>query len=67
LGRGPKWVARRSRLQEVALALATTDDDLAEVANRLGYTDQAHLTRDFRAVAGVTPGQHRRELRARPR
>ncbi len=67
LGRGPKWVARRSRLQEVVLALATTDDDLAEIASRLGYTDQAHLTRDFRAVAGVTPGQHRRELRARPR
>ena len=67
LGRGPKWIARRTRLQEVALALATTDDDLAEVANRLGYTDQAHLTRDFRSVAGIAPGQHRQELRTRSR
>lgn len=66
LGRGPKWVARRTRLQALALALATTDEDLAELASRLGYTDQAHLTRDFRAVAGLTPSQHRRELRTRP-
>ncbi|MGQ7296407.1 helix-turn-helix domain-containing protein [Quadrisphaera sp. KR29] len=63
LGRGPKWVARRVRLQEVALALASTDEGLAEMASRLGYTDQAHLTRDFRAVAGISPGQHRRTVR----
>lgn len=63
LGHGPKWVSRRVRLQEVALALATrADDDLARIAADLGYTDQSHLTGDFRAVAGVTPSRYRRDL-----
>ena len=63
LGHGPKWVSRRVRLQEVALALATkTDDDLSAIAAELGYTDQSHLARDFRAVAGVAPSTYRRDL-----
>lgn len=66
LGRGPKWVSRRIRLQEVARVLAdeAADPDLASLAHALGYTDQAHLTRDFREVAGITPGAYRRELSA---
>ncbi len=63
LGHGPKWVSRRVRLQEVALALATRpEDDLADIAADLGYTDQSHLASDFRAVAGVTPSRYRRDL-----
>ncbi|WP_210481265.1 helix-turn-helix domain-containing protein [Naasia sp. SYSU D00948] len=63
LGRGPKWVSRRIRLQEVARVLAVEPDaDLAVLAAELGYTDQAHLIRDFRDVAGVTPGAYRRSL-----
>lgn len=63
LGRGPKWIGRRIRLQEVALALATRDDDLATIAAELGYADQAHLTSDFRATTDITPGAYRRDLR----
>jgi AraC-like DNA-binding protein len=29
----------------------------AQLAQDLGYSDQAHLTRDFRAVTGVSPGE----------
>ncbi|GAA4371371.1 helix-turn-helix domain-containing protein [Agromyces bauzanensis] len=69
VGHGPKWISRRIRLQEVALALATRPDaSLAAIAAELGYADQSHLTADFRAVAGITPGGYRRrltELRAR--
>ena len=32
---------------------------LAEVATRLGFADQAHLTRWFRRYYGVTPGAYR--------
>ena len=31
-----------------------------EVAHRLGYADHAHLTREFRAVLGITPSRYRR-------
>lgn len=63
LGHGPKWLSRRIRLQEVALALATRPaDDLAAIAADLGYADQSHLARDFRAVTGVTPGAYRRAI-----
>lgn len=63
LGQGPKWVARWIRLQEVARALATASPDLAAVAAELGYTDQAHLTRDFTAAVGTAPGAYARSLR----
>lgn len=64
LGRGPKWVSKRIRLQEVARALASADaPDLAALAAQLGYADQAHLTADFRTTAGTTPGAYARDLR----
>ncbi|WP_315093189.1 helix-turn-helix domain-containing protein [uncultured Cellulomonas sp.] len=64
LGIGPKQAARRLRLQEAARAIAVHgDDELAAVAVQLGYTDQAHLTSDFRTATGTTPGTYRRTLR----
>lgn len=64
LGIGPKQVARRLRLQEVARAIVMpTGDDLAQIAIRLGYSDQAHLTTDFRMATGLTPGAYRSQLR----
>lgn len=60
LGHGPKWISRRIRLQEAALALAIRPvDELAAIATELGYTDQSHLTRDFRATTGITPDADR--------
>jgi AraC-like DNA-binding protein len=62
-GHGPKWISRRIRLQEVALALQTRPDTgLATIAAEIGYTDQSHLAADFRAVAGITPSEYRRRL-----
>jgi len=29
---------------------------LAELALRLGYADQAHMTRELKTLAGITPG-----------
>jgi AraC-like DNA-binding protein len=33
---------------------------LAEVATAVGFTDQSHLNRHFKALVGVTPGQYAR-------
>lgn len=33
---------------------------IAEVATRLGYSDQAHFTRRFKQFQGVTPGKYQR-------
>jgi len=55
VGLSPKAVIRRHRLQEVALQVERGDaPDLADLAYRLGYADQSHLARDFRAVTGLT-------------
>ncbi|WP_374970852.1 helix-turn-helix domain-containing protein [Terrabacter sp. BE26] len=57
IGLGPKWLIRRRRLQEAADRLRDTDAELAGIAVDLGYADQAHFTRDFRTVTGLTPGE----------
>jgi AraC-like DNA-binding protein len=64
IGVGPNDVARRIRVQEVARRLSTREAStgLAALAAELGYVDQAHLTNEFRRVAGVTPGRYAREL-----
>lgn len=61
LGHGPKWLSRRIRLQDVARALVLRpDEELGVLAADLGYTDQSHLTRDFRTATGITPDAYRR-------
>lgn len=57
VGVSPKRVIRRFRLHEALDVLARGEDEaLATLAARLGYTDQAHLTRDFAELVGVPPG-----------
>lgn len=64
VGKGPKWLIQRVRLQQAALLLLTDDRDVADLAAELGYADQAHLTADFRRVSGWTPGRYRRVVRS---
>jgi AraC-like DNA-binding protein len=59
VGVSPKWVMRRARLHEAALcADAGGDVDWATLAADLGYSDQAHLTRDFTATLGMPPSRY---------
>ncbi|WP_408897383.1 helix-turn-helix domain-containing protein [Nocardioides sp. R1-1] len=58
IGLSPKWLVQRRRLHDAAdLLRAGEHVDLARVAADLGYADQAHFTRDWRAVTGLTPGE----------
>lgn len=63
LGLTPKWLIRRRRLHEAVGRLQRSEVDLATLATDLGYTDQAHLTRDFRTATGTTPGQFAAQFR----
>jgi AraC-like DNA-binding protein len=57
IGLTPRWLIQRRRLHEAAGRLREHPGSLADVAAELGYADQAHFTRDFRRVTGLTPGQ----------
>jgi transcriptional regulator GlxA family with amidase domain len=56
VGLSPK---RYGRVRRVVRAIADRSGGLAQVAASAGFADQAHLTREVRAIVGVTP----RELR----
>jgi AraC-like DNA-binding protein len=59
VGASPGWVIRRYRLHAAAEQLtAYPPADVRAVAWELGYADQAHFIRDFRATIGVTPGAY---------
>jgi AraC-like DNA-binding protein len=58
-------VLARYRLQDAAALIDAGEvDDLAALAADLGWFDQAHFSRDFRAVVGVPPSAYLQ--RARP-
>jgi AraC-like DNA-binding protein len=60
LGVGPKWVLARYRMHDVVAALdAGHEGSLADLAAAHGWYDQAHFTRDFKALVGVTPARYR--------
>jgi AraC-like DNA-binding protein len=64
VGVGPKWVLQRYRLHEALAQLhAGAQTDWSQFALGLGYYDQAHFVRDFRALVGRTPARYARERR----
>jgi AraC-like DNA-binding protein len=64
VGVSPKWVIQRYRLHEAAEQLATGETvNQAGLALSLGYSDQAHFVRDFKAMVGVSPAAYARAAR----
>ena len=60
-GMTPKCYSRLQRFQNV-LKQASRDGrkpDWARIAADGGYTDQAHLTHEFKGFSGITPGAYR--------
>lgn len=60
VGVAPLRVLRRYRLQDATAALEAGERDLAGLAAELGWADQAHFTREFTTVIGVSPDRYRR-------
>lgn len=61
VGVGPKWVINRYRLHEALERLAQGGEvDWAQLALDLGYFDQAHFIRDFKALVGRPPADYAR-------
>jgi AraC-like DNA-binding protein len=58
-GLAPKLAARVARFDRARRMISSTPPlvSLAQVAAVCGYYDQAHLTHDFVALAGCTPGR----------
>ena len=64
VGVNPKWVIQRYRLHEAAEQLAASaTTNQSELALSLGYSDQAHFIRDFKAIVGVSPAAYARQSR----
>jgi len=53
---------RLRRLTCLSLALRRGNSPLAMLAAEFGYCDQSHMTCEFRAAFGVSPGRYRREF-----
>ncbi|MGE4298839.1 MAG: AraC family ligand binding domain-containing protein [Desulfovibrionaceae bacterium] len=61
LGLSPHDYLTQTRVY-AARALLKGPDRLADVAARVGFADQSHLTRQFKRLVGVTPGDCRRMM-----
>lgn len=58
-GISPQQYLRRLRMQTSCQLLVSTRLALAQVADRCGFSDQSHFTRDFKSLTGVTPRAYR--------
>ena len=70
VGIGPKWVIQRYRLHEAIERLADGTDDASDTpvawarfAQELGYFDQAHFIKDFKALVGRSPADYVQHLK----
>ena len=62
-GSAPKRFLAAQRFRRSFYEVATGGDGLSAIASDLGFSDQAHLTREFQRHAGVTPGAFRQAWR----
>jgi AraC-like DNA-binding protein len=53
------------RVQRAELMMATSGESLARIAFACGLSDQAHFSRIFRSIVGVSPSDWRRNREAR--
>jgi AraC family L-rhamnose operon transcriptional activator RhaR len=62
VGSTPLGWLTRSRAEQFAVALLSTDDSVARIGQRVGWPDPNYASRRFRQVYGVSPSEYRRGL-----
>jgi AraC-like DNA-binding protein len=56
VGVTPKWAIQLFRLREAAQQMESQNHiDFSQLAFELGYSDQAHFSKDFKRITGKTP------------
>lgn len=63
VGLSPYQYLQKKRIQR-AVELMKGSDSLAQIAQKVGLSNQSHFTQVFRQVHGVTPARARSELRS---
>ncbi len=58
-GMAPRSYLRLLRFREAVAGVQTGDSGLADMAAASGYADQSHMTREFRALGGISPATAR--------
>jgi len=64
VGLSPMEYVGVRRVERAKVMIGSTRERLAEVAIACGFADQAHLSRRFRDLTGMSPGQWRRTTMA---
>jgi AraC family transcriptional regulator len=65
-GMSPQAYVMRQRIRRAATLMEHSKESIAKIAVDCGLCDQAHLTRAFRRMVGVTPNAWRRHVVPRP-
>jgi AraC-like DNA-binding protein len=66
VGSAPMDYLNRWRMAVARTALRSSDDSLADIAERIGYLSDTAFSIAFKRANGLSPGRFRREQRTRP-
>ena len=58
-GRSPKYIIDERIVSEIATMLTATNYPLKDIAQRLGFSSQAHLSRFFKKNKGISPTEYK--------
>ena len=59
-GKSPKAIIDDYLIHEIELQLKSTDNTVQEIAYRFGFSSQAHFTKFFKKLKGVSPTEYRK-------
>ena len=60
-GKTPKAIIDEYIVKEIERELSTTTHTVQEIANTFGFSSQAHLTKFFKKMRGLTPSEYRKK------
>lgn len=59
MGISPHQYVIQQRVEQAKLMLSKTDLSIADIASKVGFSSQSHLTQQFKRLTGMTPKQVR--------